>query len=302
MKATVVRATLDDIRAFVAVVEEGSFSAAARVLGVPKSSVSRRVAHLEQSLATKLLQRTTRKLRLTDAGQSYFERCRRAFEQLHDAEQTLEHLQAEPRGVLKVTAPASFGYVALSGLIEAYNRRYPDVMVVVDLSNRMVDLVAEGYDVAIRAGPLVDSTMVARRVLADGFVLVASPDYLERRGRPATLAELAQHDCLLFRGEDVRTTWTLHGPAGVESVVAGARLVSNDLKFLAAAAERGAGITLLPLLTGRDGIASGKLERVLPQYSSEPGSISVVYPSATHLSPKTRAFVEMAVEYLQHAA
>ncbi len=290
---------MEDTRVFLAVVEEGSFSAAAKLLGVPKSSVSRRVANLEESLATKLLQRTTRTLSLTDAGKGYFERCRRAFEQLHDAEQTLEHLASEPRGVLKVTAPSSFGYAALHQLVEDYQARYPGVSLVVELSNRRVDLVAEGFDVALRAGPLDDSTLVARRVMTDGFELVASPSYLERRGAPRTLADLAQHDCLAFHGQEPYVTWTLTGPNGTESVRVAAHLVSNDLAFLEAAARRGAGVALLPGLTTRTSLRQGQLVRLLPGYTTQQGHISVVYPSAAYLSPKTKAFVEMAVEYLQ---
>ena len=226
---TIPNANLDHVVAFVAVVQHGSFSAAALVLRVPKSSVSRRVSQLEQQLDTKLLQRTTRKHSLTAAGERYFAHCQNALSELACAEHDLEHLREQPRGLLKVTAPANFGFGYFNDMLREYLTTYPEVQVMINLTDRYVDLVAEGYDIAIRAGTLRDSSMVARRVANDTAILVASPTYLQARGTPAKPDDLRAHDCLLFRAARATTTWRLTGPDSSEAITVRGRIISTDL-------------------------------------------------------------------------
>jgi DNA-binding transcriptional LysR family regulator len=293
---------LQDALAFVSVVEHGSFRAAAQALGLPRSSVSRRVAELERKLATKLLQRTTRKLRLTREGEGYYEHCERAFAELRKAERCLEHQQDQPTGVLKVTAPVGLGPAVLAELVAQYSRRYPQVQLFLELGDRYVDLVGEGFDVAVRAGPLEDSSLVARRVLIDALELVASPEYLDRAGTPGTLPDLKAHSCLLSRSEGGRAVWSLTGPDGVDSVEVTGPVRASDLGFVQLLAERGLGVALLPRLAVGKSLAVGKLVRVLPRYSSAQSPISIVTPSAAYLPAKTKAFVEMAVDALRDLA
>jgi DNA-binding transcriptional LysR family regulator len=249
-------------------------------------------------LGTQLLLRTTRSLTLTEAGHSYFERCRRALEEIESAERCLENLQDEPRGLLKVTAPSDLGAPLLDELVLAFTERHPQVRVHVDLSNRYVDLVSEGYDVAIRAGPLQDSSLIARRIAGDDIVFVASPDYLEQHPAPVTLEQLSAHDLLLGTETGHEQALRLTGPNGELSVRLQARITASGIALLERCALRGAGIALLPLIGVREHLRSGRLVRVLPEFARTGGAISIVYPSVSQSLPKTRAFVELAVEHL----
>jgi len=296
-EATMLKADLDGALTFVAVVKHGSFSAAAKALGVPKSTVSRRVTELERCLETKLLQRTTRKLRLTDEGRRYFESCEEAFEQLQQAERCLESAQQEPRGVLRVTLPAAFGHDSVLELLCEYRARFPRVQVHMEMTNRHVDLVAEGFDVALRAGDLSDSTMVARRALVDRFEVVASPQYLVTAPPLASPADLANHECLQFAAL-ASAPWRLHGPDGLHRVEVRGRFVVNDLSIIEAVARRGFGVAMLPGSAVAWGLADGSLVRVLPEYEGDPAQLSIVYPSSSHLSPKVRGFVDLAQQKL----
>jgi DNA-binding transcriptional LysR family regulator len=276
---------------FVEVVEQGSFRAAARRLALPKSTVSRRVAALEERLGARLLMRTTRRVALTDVGAAYFERARVAVAALADAERSVSQLQATPRGTLRVTMPINFGYELGWSLLAAYLERYPEVSVVVDLSDRHVDLVAEGFDVAMRAGPLSDSSLVAQRLASTAPVIVASPGYLEARGQPATPAELAGHDCICREPNEL---WSFGGARKQRQVRVRGRVVVNSAEVRHSAALAGHGLARLPLPLCADALAAGQLRTVLTRFPLPAVPVHVVYPGpGSMLSPKVRAFVEL---------
>lgn len=286
------KADPEDMIAFVQVATHGSFSRAARELGVPKSSISRRIQKLEQALSTQLLQRTTRTLHLTEAGRAYFERSRHALEELEHAEQVLEGMLEAPTGVLKLTLPIGLeGRLAL--VLKTYSERYPQVRVIADVSNAHVDLVREGYDLALRAGLLPDSTLVARKLVESQIALWASRAYLERNGEPQTLADLTAHRVLLH-GPSLNVTWEFSGPRGTERVKVSGTLAANTFSLLVSAALDGRGIAALP----RQASTDPSLVRVLPDYCMPSPALYVVYPSASYLSPKVRTFIEVCVENL----
>ena len=285
------KADPEDVIAFVEVAAHGSFSRAARELGVPKSSVSRRIQKLEQTLSTQLLQRTTRTLHLTEAGSAYYERSRRALEELRDAEQVLEGMLEAPTGVLRLTLP--IGLETRAGqVLHEYARRYPAVRVIADVSNAQVDLVREGYDLALRAGLLPDSTLVARKLVESQIALWSSQSYIDRHGAPETLADLSEHPVLLF-GSNLSTSWEFTGPSGIERVKVSGVLAANTFSLLVAAVSGGLGIAALPRQA-----ASASLVRILPDYCMPSPALYVVYPSANYLSPKVRTFIEVCVEHL----
>ena len=282
--------------AFVEVAKRGSFSAAARALGVPKSSISRRVQKLEDTLGTQLLMRTTRTLSLTEAGHGYLERATLAIETLEGAERVLEGMRDEPRGLLKITVPIDLAE-RVGELVDGFLTKYPEVCVATHISNARVDLVREGYDLALRAGELSDSTLVARKLTDSTLHLAASPGYLQRRGVPKLLAELSEHECLIFGTSSVSATWQLTGPDGVETVRVSGPIAANDLGFLRQAAINGRGIGRFPRQQITHQLTQGTLVRVLPGYCGLSPALYLVYPSASYLAPKVRRFIELCVEH-----
>jgi len=282
---------LNELLVFTRVVQAGSFTAAARRLKMPKSSVSRKVSDLEERIGARLLHRTTRKLGLTDAGRIYFERAAPIVSDIEQVDQAVGELQAAPRGLLRVTAPLSFALIG--PMVAAFLERYPDVHVELVCSDRVVNLVEEGFDVAIRAGHLVDSALIARRLGAFKRVLVASAGYLKRHGRPKSAADLEKHPCIVFGSSPTPTLWTLHSGEKRIDVRVPARLLANDMDLMLDAARAGIGIAWLPehLLVGD--LARGRLKRVLADWTSPETPVHAVYPSARHLSPKVLAFVEL---------
>lgn len=291
---------LSEIAAFVAVVEQGSFSAAGRSLGVAKSSVSRRIATLEHKLGARLLQRTSRQLMLTEVGTAYHTRVASALGNLKDAAELVHELQVEPRGHLRITAPVDFGKV-LSRLVVAFTGRYPRVTVEISLTQRLVDLVGEGFDVALRAGDLRDSSLVGRRVGDSSPIVVGSPLYLEEHGTPALPAELGEHTFVLFRPSQHRpgcNRLVLHGPGGDQTIDVKGALSSDDFGFLGSAVEQGAGLGLLPTLSILDELETGRLVRVLPSWKGRSAPIHLVYPSRELVPAKTSAFRDFAAQWL----
>ncbi len=282
---------MNEILVFTRVVQAGSFTAAARALEMPKSSVSRKVSELEDRLGARLLQRTTRRLRLTDAGRVYFDHCARIVAEIEEADQAVTRLHAAPRGLLRVTAPLSFGL--LGPAIAAFLKRYPDVQVDMMCSDRRVDLVDEGFDVAIRAGPLDDSTLVARSLGVIKRVLVASPAYLRRRGTPRSPADLEQHSCISFAAGRAPGTWALHAGDRKVEVRISARFAVNDLELMLETTRAGIGIAWLADFLCADDLRAGTLRQILPDWCSAEIPVHGVYPSSRHLSPKVVAFVDM---------
>ena len=287
---------LDAVLAFTRVAQLRSFSAAAKKLGLPKSTVSRRVAGLERRLGARLLHRTTRKLGLTDVGELYFSRCERVIAELEEAERAVMELQTSPRGTLRVTTPADFGFDSIARVTAAFQLAYPEIQVLLTATNERLDLVAGGFDVALRAGSLPDSSLVARKLLSVDSGLFASPEYLARRGTPQRLADLARHDCILFGTDRLHATWQLYGSEGEVDVEVSGRFASNDFNFVRGAALSAIGIARLPIYGCSEQEHDRKLVRVLPEYSGRGGSLYAVYPSQRHLTPKVRAFVDFAAE------
>jgi DNA-binding transcriptional LysR family regulator len=290
---------LDAVLAFTRVVQLHSFGAAAKALGVPKSTLSRRVARLERRLGVQLLRRTTRQLALTDVGQLYFARCERVIADLEDAERQVFALQEAPRGVLRVTTPADFGFNLLAHLVASFQHAYPEVQVLLTATNARLDLVAGGFDVALRAGSLTDSSLVARKLVSSQRGLFASVDYLARRGTPKRVADLSHHDCIVFGGDRLHATWHLYGPDGEAQVQVAGRFGCNDFNFVHGAVASGLGIGQLPTFVRSAHAESHGIVRVLPEYATEGGSLYVVYPSQRHLSAKVRAFVDFADKHIR---
>jgi DNA-binding transcriptional LysR family regulator len=287
-------ATLDlnRIAVFARVVEAGSFTAAAAALGVRKSSVSRSVAALEETLGIRLLQRTTRRLSLTDAGAAYYARARDALAGIEEAQRAASSLGAEARGVVRVTAPVDLAG-NLATVTSAFVRAHPAVRVEVSLTARFVDLVKEGFDLAVRAGPLVDSSLLARKLGETEFGLFASPAYLDRAGRPRRLSDLARHDCILYRTAGAAAVWRLSGPRGEEEVSVRGRVETDEFAFVRASAREGVGIAFSPIGMVASLVESGELERVLPRYALRGAPVHIVWPS--------RGFEPAAVRLLRDA-
>lgn len=281
---------LNEILVFARVVQAGSFTAAARVLGMPKSTVSRKVLELEERLGTRLLQRTTRKLGLTDVGHTYFEYCARIVAEVEEAERAVSSLEQAPRGLLRVTAPLNFGF--LGPIIATFIKRHPEVQVELVCTDRVVDLVDERFDVGVRAGGLVDSSLIAKNLGAARRFLVASRSYLQKRGRPRAPEELEQHDCMSFGAGSGRSVYRLQSGEKVVELAVRARFVVNDIDILYAAAIEGLGIALLPIFRCIADLRARKLERVLGDWDAPLTPIHAVYPSARHLSPKVKSFIE----------
>ncbi|HEX5661220.1 MAG TPA: LysR family transcriptional regulator [Polyangiales bacterium] len=274
---------LNRIDAFVQVMDAGSFSAAARALGQPKSSLSRAVSKLERELGVVLLQRTTRRLAITEAGQLYLERARSALGMLADARARLIDTESEPRGVVRFTGPPDDSGNMLAGALASFATAYPAIHVECLITQRRVDLVAEGVDLALRAGRLDDASLVGKKLGDTPLALYASPDYLAARGTPRKLAQLAQHDCVLFRGARGRARWTLSGKRGHESVEVSGPINVDDLGAACQLALRGVGIAFLPTTFGQRGVSEGKLVRVLPSMQAEGGAVYLVHPATPHL-------------------
>jgi len=281
---------LNEILVFARVVQAGSFTAAAAELGMPKSTVSRKVSALEERLKSRLLQRTTRKLSLTDVGRTYYDYCARIVGEVEDAERAVSSLQESPRGLLRVTAPVSVAF--LGPIVSDYLRRYPDVRIDLFCTERAVDLVEERFDVGIRAGALPDSTLIARSLGEVKWFLVATPAYLKRRGRPRSSEDLKKHDCLLFgAGLDGAGVRLESGDRSVQVAVS-ARLMVTDMDVLHAVATAGLGIALLPAFLCVEELRTRRLERVLADWNAPATPVHVVYPSTRHLSPKVKTFVD----------
>lgn len=285
---------LDAIPVFVKVVEAGSFSGAARLLNMPKTTVSAKIAALEKRLGLKLIQRTTRKLRVTEAGAKYFHHCANAVREMELGEAALQSSQSAPSGVLKVTAPVDIGHILLPRITRAYLARYPGTSVELLVSNRVVDLIGEGIDLAIRAGTLKDSSLVAKRFLDTGATLWASPAYLKGLGSVSHPKHLAKASFVCFTG--FSTLRLTNGKSAVDVPMAG-RIVADDLEAIKALAVLGEGIAWLPDFLAADAVEAGSLVAVLPHWKSKAmGSIYFVYAGGKYASPKVQAFIRVALD------
>jgi DNA-binding transcriptional LysR family regulator len=291
---------LNDVAVFVQVVRCGSFAEAGRRLGMPPNTLSRRVQQLEAQLGTRLMQRSTRKLALTSAGHDFHDRCAGAVEGLVDAGQALMSRNEAPSGLVRVAAPADFFDFFPMEWLAAFLAAHPLVRVDFVLSDARADLIADRIDVAIRGGLLEDSGLFARKALDAGRDgLVASPAYIAARGAPATLQDLADHDCLVFTHPSGRGTWQLSGPdgGGIEVQVAG-RFSGNTAQALRKAALAGLGLALLPSTMTRRELQAGLLVPVLPQFHRKGHGVHLVYASRRHLPSAVSAFIDLVVDRL----
>jgi hypothetical protein len=290
------------LEAFVKVAETKSFTEAAERLGLSKSAVSRHISALETELGARLFHRSTRTLALTEAGLSYFERTARILADFGEANRAVTQLQESPRGRLRVNAPMSFGFLHLAQVLPDFLTRYPDVSVDLVMNDRFVDLVDEGFDVAVRIGGMVDSSLIAKKLGPIRRVVCASPAYLLEHGVPQTPADLKHHLCLLNSNMATANEWqfqTLAGPntpAKSWPVEIRGRISANNGDALRVAALKGMGLTSLPtFIVGAD-LQSGTLVTVLDAYMPQTLSLNAVYPTSRHLSPKVRAFVDFLAE------
>ena len=289
---------LNETAVFVKVVQAGSFSAAARQLELPTSTVSTRVARLEKRLGVTLMQRTTRRLHLTEAGELFYRHAAIGLEHMLEAQAAVAAVSGEPKGLLRVTAPSDFGDAILAGLIQAVRSEHPAIHMELTLTDRRVDLVAEGVDVAIRAGELEDSTLVAKRVGVACWAPVANPDYL-RAAAPLTRPQhLRDHHCLQFTSLG-KELWTLSGVHGEVSVPMDGEVMVNDMGIIRTEALAGRGVALLPTYVCREEIADGRLVRVLPEWRAKADPVHLVYPRQRFVSPKLRAFIDVAAPLLR---
>ena len=288
---------LTGMRVFCAAVEQGSLAAAARRLGLSATMAGRYLDGLERGVQVRLMQRTTRRLQLTEAGQLYYGRCRRLLEEIDAAGDEVRELGSGPRGTLRVAAPVSFGSRYLGGPIARYMRAHPHVRVEMDLDDRYVDLLAREVDVAIRIGRLADSGLVARRLAPCRMVVCASPSYLERQGCPRSPEELSRHRRLAFNLSESPGNWTFVDALGRASAVEGpAALRANNMQLLSAAALEGAGVVYGPLFVFAEYLREGTLVPLLPEYKTVDLDVHAVLPSTRYLPLKVRRFVDQLVE------
>jgi DNA-binding transcriptional LysR family regulator len=284
---------LGGIVAFVRTADLGSFVQAGRMLSLSPSAVGKAVARLEQELGTRLLQRSTRSLRLTEEGQEFYERCRRILDELDDAQASLLKAQETPRGRLKVSVPV-IGYYLVMPLMPAFLARYPDIELDLDCSDRLTDLIDEGVDVAIRGGVLTDSRLMARAWRPYQHLICAAPAYLEKAGEPQVPRDLDRHETLRFRfsNSGKLLDWPLRLADGEIPPQGRTVMVCNNMEALYSGALSGMGIACLPDLLARDAVQSGRLKSLLTEHIDGPGQFSLLWPSNRHLSPKIRVFVD----------
>jgi DNA-binding transcriptional LysR family regulator len=291
---------LNEMAVFVRVVQAGSFTQAARLMGSPKSTVSAKVSSLERRLGVSLLQRTTRRLHLTEAGDAFFRHCAQALASLEEAEQFVTAAQAEPQGLLRVTAPVDVGTTLLPGLLTAFLARYPKVKVELVLTARVVDLVGEGVDIAVRASPLADSSLLARKAGSTRFSAVAAPSYVAKAGKPSHPRDLAQHACLRFskmRGDG----WELQSGDKRARVAIDGPISADDLAALRELVLAGHGVALLPTFLTRDAIREKRLVQLLDGWHTRPEAVYLVHPASRFPAPKVKAFLQLAVETFEKA-
>lgn len=287
---------LIEMNAFAAVVEAGSFTGAAGAKGLSKAALSRHVAQLEDRLGLRLLNRTTRRLSLTEAGRAFYEGCQRMLAEAEGAEAQVTALATRPRGVLRLSAPMSFGVTYLTPLLGPFLDRCPELSLDLVLGDRVVDLVEEGFDAALRIGELSDSSLIARRLCGLENYVCAAPTYLARKGRPRRPQDLADHDCLIYSYLREHKTLHFEGPEGRAAVEVGGRVEANNGDALLGLALTGQGVVSLPSFFLAEPLRRGDLVRLLPGWRrSGRAAISLVYPARRNAPPKLRAFLDYLV-------
>ncbi len=292
---------LGSIELFCLAAELRSFTAAAVEAGVTPAAVSRSVARLEERLGVRLFVRTTRQIRLTEGGQAYFEQCREALARLVEAEREITGRQAEPAGTLRISVPTSYGHYRVLPLLADFRAQHPGVKVDIHLSNRNIDFADEGYDLAIRVRPPAESNLIARHLEDAEVVLVGAPSYLARHGRPATLAELAAHECILFElpSSGRQVNWLFRdGAEELEVPVTGSYTVTDDVLGCLTLARHGAGLIQAMRFSVEEDLRSGALVELLPDCGGRTRPITLLYPSSRHVPLRVRCFVDFLVARL----
>ncbi len=285
---------------FVSVVDAGSFTAASEAFDISPVMVGKHIRFLEEKLGARLLTRTTRRQSLTEIGHQYCERCRVILEEIKAAETGAEAMQATPRGILKINAPVSFGTQWLAPAMTAYLERFPEISLDLNLNDRVVDLVEEGYDAAIRIGVLEDSGLIARPLFPYKMLICASPDYLARKGIPQTPADLGAHQCLDFMHWNKHVRWKLRnlpGEPDTESLIPASRFRSNNGQALRMAALQGFGIVLQSEVLLREDISNGRLVSILDDYTPAPRPVQIIYPRNRQATPKLTSFIDFMLEH-----
>jgi len=288
---------------FVKVVETGSFSAAAQRLALSRSVVSKYVTRLENRLGARLLNRTTRRLSLTEAGRVLYDRSLQGLSEIAEAEAEVLHLQGAPRGTLRINTPMSFGVLHIAPVLPDFLAVYPDLSVDMNLNDQKMDLIEEGFDLAIRISDLPDSSLVARRLGPCRHVVCATPEYFKRYGKPRTPEDLRKHNIITYRYQDSANEWRFLSPEGkyILVPVSGSIQMNNSLA-LRESLLQGSGITLTPTFVVGADIRAGKLQSILNNYRTLEASIYVIYPQRRYLSPKVRVFVDFMIERMSDAS
>jgi DNA-binding transcriptional LysR family regulator len=287
---------LASIRAFTKVVAHGSYSQAARELRLSRSAVSKHVGDLEAELGVQLLNRTTRSARPTESGQAYYERCVAILADLEEADLAVTRAQAEPRGMLRINAPMSFGTLHLGEAVADFMEEYPELQIQLILSDQLIDPVQEGFDVTLRIAELASSNLIARKIVPAERMLCAAPAYLARRGTPQHPNDLRAHDCLSYGHLATGNQWKLTGPDGDHWIPVPWTLCTNNAEVLRDAAVKGRGIALLPTFIAGAQLRQGALRTILANYRAPELALYAIYPPNRHLSVKVRLFIDFLVE------
>jgi DNA-binding transcriptional LysR family regulator len=287
---------LVSMRVFTQVVETGSFVKAAGLLGISRAMATKHVMELENVLGARLLNRTTRRLSLTEAGTAYFQSCAQILAEIEDAEQVVSGLSAEPRGTLRINAPMSFGILHLAPAVVDFSKLYPDVHIDLTLNDRFVDLIEEGFDIAIRIAQREESSLITRKLTVARIVVCGSPDYLAEHGAPQTPAALLDHRCLSYAYWASQKEWRFQGPDGPHVVRIASHFQANNGDVIRLAVLRGLGLALLPTFIAGDDLKAGRLRIVLPEYQPPELAIHAVYPHRRHLSAKVRNFIDFLAD------
>ncbi|WP_410014766.1 LysR family transcriptional regulator [Sodalis sp. C49] len=290
---------LNTMRAFVAIAESGSFVAGGKIMGLTRSAAGKSLARLEAYLGTRLLHRTTRRVSLTTDGQNFYERCVQILSDLDEAEHSVRQGRLQPRGTLRLTVTAAFGRIVILPLLNQFLKTWPELEVEVSFTDRVVDLVEEGFDLGIRMGDMpVDSLMVARLIAKYRPCLYAAPAYLQGYGTPENIADLSGHQRLIYGLHSASGAWPLAGPDGTPVLIDGRRRLRFDSgEAIKDAAVEGMGIAYLPSFLAEDDARKNRLVKLFPQYQGSEIPIHAIYPDRRHLAAKVRLFIDMLVQH-----
>jgi len=296
--------TLNAMKLYCHIVDAGQLSIAADQLNLSKGAVSKQLAKLETHLGGRLLNRTTRRLTPTEVGIAFYERAKQILESVEEAECVVTGLTAEPSGTLKINAPMSFGFLYMGELLAKYQQKYPKVKIDITLHDRQIDLVEEGYDLALRIATLKDSSLIARKIASCHIVMCASPAYLKKHGEPKTPMDLKKHQCISYAYSDSVKYWVLesslkNSQGKKKQVSINSALTTNNGNLICDAMINGMGIASLPTFIAGDAIRKGDAKIIMDDWRPPQEDISLLYPSSKHLSAKVRAFVDLAVEHFK---